>query len=188
MAKTPSAMIPLGSHAPNFLLTDVMSGKVISLENSCGKIATIICFICNHCPYVKHIVDELPKLARDYQNQGVALIAINSNDITQYPDDSPEHMRQLGIEKKFPFVYLFDETQEVAKAYQAQCTPDFYVYNHHLELVYRGQLDDARPGNQKPVTGESIRFALDCLIHQKPIPEEQKASLGCGIKWKSMPS
>lgn len=184
MAKTPSAMIPLGTHAPAFSLTDVVTGKTIGLAQHKGRVATVIFFICNHCPYVKHVIDELPKLARDYQDHGVQCIAINANDIVTYPDDSPENMKKLAIEKQFPFVYLFDETQEVARAYQAQCTPDFYVFDHELQLVYRGQLDDSRPGNHVRVSGHSIRAALDCLIQNKSVSEQQQASLGCSIKWK----
>ncbi len=184
MAKTPSAMLPLGTDAPSFCLNDVITNQSIRLENHKGHLATVIFFICNHCPYVKHIIDELPKLSHDYQNKGIQFIAINSNDITRYPDDSPENMKKLAIEKSFPFVYLFDETQEVAKAYQAQCTPDFYVFDHALKLVYRGQLDNSRPGNTLPVTGESIRTALDNLIEGKAVSTQQQPSLGCSIKWK----
>ncbi|MDP3705793.1 MAG: thioredoxin family protein [Legionellaceae bacterium] len=184
MAKTPSAMLPLGTLAPSFSLIDVVSEKQINLDKHAGKVATVIFFICNHCPYVKHIVDELPKLAHQYMPKGIQFIAINANDVTQYPDDSPENMKKLAMEYDFPFVYLFDETQEVAMAYQAKCTPDFFVFNNKLELVYRGQLDDARLGNTVEVTGESIRVALDALINNKAVPEDQKPSLGCSIKWK----
>lgn len=185
MAKTISAMLPLGNQAPMFNLNDVVSGRAIRLDKHKGDVATVIFFICNHCPYVKHIIDELPKLARDYLGRGAQFIAINANDVQQYPDDSPENMKKLALEKNFPFVYLYDETQDVAKAYQAQCTPDFYVFDQHLQLVYRGQLDDSRLGNTIPVTGKSIRTALDCLIENQPIPTDQQASLGCGIKWKT---
>lgn len=185
MAKTPSAMLPLGTDAPSFSLNDVVTNQQVRLESHKGRVGTVIFFICNHCPYVKHIIDELPKLARDYQDRGIQFIAINSNDVVRYPDDSPENMKKLAIEKNFPFVYLFDETQEVAKAYQAQCTPDFYVFDHALRLVYRGQLDDSRLGNTLPVTGESIRLALDNLIEGQPISESQRPSLGCSIKWKA---
>jgi thiol-disulfide isomerase/thioredoxin len=141
-------------------------------------------FICNHCPYVKHINKELTRLANDYMKKDVNFIAINSNDVMNYPDDSPENMRITAREQAFPFPYLFDEAQEVAKAYQAACTPDFYVFDSNLVLVYRGQLDDSRPGNKIAVTGDSIRNVLDCLLNNKPISIEQKPSLGCNIKWK----
>jgi len=185
MAKTPSAMPPLGTYAPAFALTDVISGKQVQLEKVAGKVGTVICFICNHCPYVKHIIHELPHMAHQYMPKGIQFITISSNDISQHPDDSPENMKKFAQEHQFPFVYLYDETQEVAAAYQARCTPDFFVFNHQLELVYRGQLDDARKGNDLPVTGESIRIALDCLINNKAIPDDQKPSLGCGIKWRA---
>lgn len=183
MAKTPSAMLPLGTQAPAFSLTDVISGTPIRLDKAAGETATVIFFICNHCPYVKHVIDELPRLAKDYMSKGVSFIAINSNDVIQYPDDSPENMKQFADEHQFPFVYLFDETQEVAMAYQAKCTPDFYVFDDKLQLVYRGQLDDSRLGNSIKTNGKSIRDALDCLIHHQPISAEQKPSLGCSIKW-----
>ena len=185
MAKTESSMIPLNTVAPSFALLDVCTQQLISLEDAKGSVATIIAFICNHCPYVKHINQELPRLANDFINQGVKLIAINPNDIEQYPDDSPENMRRAAQELGYSFPYLYDETQEVASAYQARCTPDFFVYDHNLHLVYRGQLDDSRPGNQMPVTGDSIRQVLNNLIEKKPISVQQKPSLGCNIKWKN---
>lgn len=184
MAKLESCMLPLGTQAPSFSLVDVISQEVINLDKIAGKVATVIFFICNHCPYVKHIIHELPKIAHDYKNNGIEFIAINSNDITQYPDDSPENMLKLANEFSLPFVYLFDETQEVAMAYQAKCTPDFFVFDKSLKLVYRGQLDDSRLGNNIKVTGKSIRLALDAIIHNKPVSEEQLPSLGCSIKWK----
>lgn len=184
MAKTPSAMLPLGTEAPAFSLIDVISNKLIHLEEVAGNVATVIFFICNHCPYVKHIQHELPHIANDYKDKGVQFIAINSNDSTQYPDDSPENMLRVAKECHYPFPYLYDETQEVAKAYEAKCTPDFYVFNHELSLVYRGQFDNSRLGNNIKVTGVCIRNALDCLINNTPINEEQKPSLGCSIKWK----
>lgn len=141
-------------------------------------------FICNHCPYVKHVNKELTRLANDYLPKGVNFIAINSNDVENYPDDSPENMKKTALAEGYPFPYLFDETQEVAKAYQAACTPDFFVFDANLVLVYRGQLDDSRPGNQVEVTGNSIRKALDSLLADQPIKFEQKPSLGCNIKWK----
>lgn len=185
MAKTPSNMIPLGTQAKQFHLNDVVSGARVSLTDTDKPGPTVIMFICNHCPYVKHINKELTKLANDYIPKGIRFLAINSNDVETYPADSPENMKKTAEEEKYPFPYLFDETQEVAKAYQAACTPDFYVFDSNLSLVYRGQLDDSRPGNNIEVTGEDIRTALDCLLSNKPITITQKPSLGCGIKWKS---
>lgn len=185
MAKTESSMVALNSVAPSFSLLDVRSQQMIDLDNAKGNIATIIAFICNHCPYVKHINQELPRLAKDFADKGVNLIAINANDIEQYPDDSPENMIRTAEESKYCFPYLYDETQEVAAAYQARCTPDFFVYDHNLHLIYRGQLDDSRPGNHIPVTGDSIRQALQALLEKRPISVQQKPSLGCNIKWKN---
>ncbi|ARG97663.1 thioredoxin family protein [Legionella micdadei] len=184
MAKTASNMLPLGTYAPHFSLLDVVSGKKVNLnESSKGKI-TVVMFICNHCPYVKHINKELTCLANDYIPKGVKFYAINSNNVESYPDDSPENMKKTASIEGYPFPYLFDETQEVAKAYQAACTPDFYVFDSNLKLSYRGQLDDSRPGNHIAVTGNSIRQALDCLLTNQPLDFEQKPSLGCNIKWK----
>lgn len=185
MAKTPSSMLPLGTLAPQFTLIDVVSKKRVSIDKANHQIATVIMFICNHCPYVKHVNTELTRLAKDYSNKNVRFIAINSNDAKSYPDDSPEHMLEKAIELGYPFPYLFDETQEVAMAYQAKCTPDFFVFDKNNALVYRGQLDDSRLGNDIEVTGKSIRTALDCLLTEKPVPDNQKPSLGCSIKWKS---
>ena len=176
-------MLPLGTRAPAFTLKDVVSGHQIKLEDSEHQ-ATVIMFICNHCPYVKHINSALTQLANDYQNQGVRFIAINSNDVENYPDDSPENMKKTAEVNHYPFPYLFDDTQEVAKAYQAACTPDFYVFNQNMRLEYRGQLDESRPGNNIPVTGDSLRQALDSLLQNKPVNPNQKPSLGCNIKWK----
>jgi len=184
MARTPSTMIALGTKAPNFVLPDSVSGKDLSLETSKGEIATMIMFICNHCPFVKHVNEELVKLANDYKSRGIGFVAINSNDVLNHPDDSPELMTQVARQLKYPFPYLFDESQETAKAYEAACTPDFFIYDKDLQLVYRGQLDDSRPGNEIPVTGKDIRQALDCLINNIPVSQEQRASIGCNIKWK----
>ncbi|KTC93733.1 MULTISPECIES: thioredoxin family protein [Legionella] len=185
MAKTPSNMLPLGTYAPQFSLIDVISNEKKELSSFNEAKSTVVMFICNHCPYVKHVSKELTRLANDYLPKGVNFIAINSNDIENYPDDSPENMKKTALEEGYPFPYLFDETQEVAKAYQAACTPDFFVFDANLVLVYRGQLDDSRPGNQIEVTGSSIRKALDCLLIDQPIKCEQKPSLGCNIKWKN---
>lgn len=184
MARTPSTMVALGTTAPGFVLPDTVSGKDLFLENIQGRVATIIMFICNHCPFVKHINTELVKLANDYKNKGIGFVAISSNDAINYPDDAPELMAQIARRLKYPFPYLYDESQEVAKAYDAACTPDFFIYNKDLHLVYRGQLDDSRPGNEIPVTGKDIRNALDCLINNKAVSEEQRPSIGCNIKWK----
>lgn len=178
-------MLPLGTQAPNFTLEDVISGQPFSLIKQSPSKATVIMFICNHCPYVKHVAPELTKLANDYQNKGISFIAINSNDVQNYPDDSPENMKKTAQANHYPFPYLFDETQEVAKAYHAACTPDFFVFNKDMQLEYRGQLDDSRPGNNLPVNGQSLREALDAILNSKNVSPEQKPSLGCNIKWKN---
>jgi len=185
MARTPSNMIPLGTRAPDFSLPDVVSGETKTLGELKSDRATVIMFICNHCPFVRHVLDGILQLAHDYIPRGVSFIAINANDYEAYPDDSPENMKKLAQEKAFPFVYLVDETQEVARAYEAACTPDFYVFDGDLSLVYRGQLDDARPGNEVPVTGKDIRAALDALLSGQPVSDQQKPSVGCNIKWKA---
>lgn len=184
MAKTPSIMVELGTRAPFFLLPDVISGRDIELPKDNQSRAVVIMFICNHCPYVKHINEELTKLANDYMSKDVMFFAINSNDIDSYPDDSPENMQIVAKNEQYPFPYLFDKTQEIAMAYHAVCTPDFFVYDAGLCLAYRGQLDDSRPGNHVSVTGKSIRNALDCILANQPIIEKQLPSLGCNIKWK----
>ncbi|MBA2651576.1 MAG: thioredoxin family protein [Tatlockia sp.] len=183
MSRTPSNMLALGTTAPEFSLRDAVSGKLVGLKNSENTKATVIMFICNHCPFVKHVNKELTRLANDYMKKGIKFIAINSNDIRNYPDDSPENMKINATKESYPFPYLFDETQEVAIAYQAACTPDFYVFDKSLLLIYRGQLDDSRPGNNIPVTGSSIRNVLDCVLANEAVNPEQKPSLGCNIKW-----
>lgn len=186
MVKTASSMLPLGTQAPQFSLKNVVDGKMVNFNTNHHDIATVIMFICNHCPYVKHISQQLYQLPRDYANQRIRFLAINANDTESYPDDSPEQMQRIAKEQNYLFPYLFDETQEVASAYHATCTPDFFIFNKDNQLVYRGQLDDSRPGNHLPVDGHSIRLALDCIIHNQPIPDEiQKPSLGCNIKWKN---
>jgi thiol-disulfide isomerase/thioredoxin len=184
MARTPSTMVTLGTKAPHFILPDTVSGKDFSIENIKGEIATMIMFISNHCPFVKHVNTELVRLANDYKNKGIGFAAISSNDVINHPDDAPGLMTQIAKQLKYPFPYLYDESQVTAKAYDAACTPDFFIYDKDLQLVYRGQLDDSRPGNEIPVTGKDIRHALDCLIDDQPIPEFQKPSIGCNIKWK----
>lgn len=184
MAQTPSNMVPLGSEAPDFQLLDVVTGKMYYLKGGESKKATLIMFICNHCPYVKHVLDELINIGQEYSAKGVEVIAISSNDIGRYPEDGPDKMKELATLKKFPFPYLFDETQEVAKAYDAACTPDFYVYDRSFKLAYRGQLDGSRPKNDIPVTGVDLRKALNEILEGKPVSENQIPSIGCNIKWK----
>lgn len=184
MALTPSNMLPLGTEAPGFRLPDVISDSERSLEELSSDKATVVMFICNHCPYVKHVQKGLVELANDYIPRGVSFIAINSNDVNKYPDDSPENMKKVAGELGYPFPYLFDETQEVARAYDAACTPDFYVFDKGMRLVYRGQMDDSRPGNGKPVMGKDLRAALDNVLAGQPVSDEQQPSIGCNIKWK----
>ena len=184
MARTPSGMVPLGTKAPYFSLPDTITDKQISLEAIKGGVATVVMFICNHCPFVKHVNAELVKLANDYKDRGVGLIAISANDAVSHPEDAPDKMKEMAQQLDYPFPYCYDETQEVAKAYGAACTPDFFIYNKDLELVYRGQLDDSRPGNEMAVNGRDMRRALDCLINNKVLAAEQRPSVGCNIKWK----
>ncbi|KFB00767.1 alkyl hydroperoxide reductase [Mangrovimonas yunxiaonensis] len=184
MARTPSNMLPLGTNAPHFILQDTVSGETFSLDNLKGINGTLMAFICNHCPFVKHINHELSQLAKDYKSKGINTIAISSNDVANYPDDAPDKMKQNAIDQDFIFPYLYDQTQKVAKAYNAACTPDFYVFDQDLKLIYRGQLDDSRPGNEIPVTGADIRHALECLLNHEENTKTQKPSIGCNIKWK----
>ena len=185
MVETPSVMIPLGTQAPDFSLPDTASGKILNLYDLKSNRATVIMFICNHCPYVKHILAKLIKLTNDYIPKNIAFIAISSNDAQSYPEDSPEKMKELAIRLGFPFPYLYDETQEVARAYSAACTPDFYIFNEEMKLVYRGQFDDSRPKSAIPVTGMDIRSALDRILAGEPVDPHQNPSLGCNIKWKN---
>jgi peroxiredoxin len=184
MALTPSNMLPLGTLAPAFTLPDTVSGKMVSLQELKSDIATVIMFICNHCPFVKHAQPEIVKLAYDYQAKGINFIAISANDIEDYPEDAPDKMQEVALALGYPFPYLYDATQAVARAYHAACTPDFFIFDKALHCVYRGQLDDSRPGRDKPVTGKDIRAALDNLLAGKPVSSEQKPSIGCNIKWK----
>lgn len=183
MANTPSNMLPLGTKAPSFELTDTQSGKTFSLDMLHGERGTAIMFICNHCPFVIHIDREITNLAKEYQKKGISFIAISSNDINNYPQDAPDLMKQKAEEVGYSFPYLFDESQEVAKAYEAACTPDFYLFDENQLLVYRGQLDDSRPGNGIPVTGRDLREAIEALIKDTEINPKQKPSIGCNIKW-----
>lgn len=184
MARTPSTMLELGTAAPGFRLPDAVTGRTVSLADYASSPALLVMFICNHCPFVKHVRSELASLARDYASRGLAVVAINSNDVTNYPDDSPEKMNTEAREAGYPFAYLFDEDQSVAKSYRAACTPDFYLFDRSRLLVYRGQLDDSRPGNGVPVTGRDLRAAVEAALSGKTAPGEQKPSLGCNIKWK----
>ena len=184
MSKTESLMLPLGTSAPHFSLPDVISNQIVQYPSFDSSKATVLCFICNHCPYVKRINAQLVAVAKKYLTKGVRFLAISANDVSSYPDDSPAHMREVALIENYPFPYLYDETQDVAKAYRAACTPDFFVFNEMHQLVYRGQFDDSRPANDIPVTGDSICKALDCLINNIEIDFTQKPSLGCNIKWK----
>lgn len=184
MAATETLQIPLGFPAPEFSLPDTVSGKTLSLQDVSGEKATVVMFICNHCPYVKHVNHELVRLANDYISKGVGFVAISSNDVVNYPDDAPEKMKENAMIQGYPFPYLYDESQEVAKAYFAACTPDFSIFDKDLKCVYRGQLDDARPKNDKPVTGKDIRAALDAILNNQPVSAQQIPSIGCNIKWK----
>jgi peroxiredoxin len=185
MVKTYSTMLELGTTAPGFSLPDVVSGKMISLETFAEKKSLLVMFICRHCPFVQHIQRELARIGRDYQNKDVGIVAISSNDAESFPDDSPASLKEMARELGFTFPYCYDESQEVAKAYAAACTPDFYVFDQSRELVYRGQLDDSRPGNDVPVTGRDLRAALDAALAGRPVDENQKPSIGCNIKWKA---
>ncbi len=184
MALTASTMLPLGTTAPDFNLVDVESEKQISLANFSGKKALLVMFICRHCPFVKHVQTELAKIGKDYYQTDLGIIAISSNDVKNYPDDAPDKLKQMVTELEFNFPLCYDETQEVAKAYTAACTPDFFLFDADLKLAYRGQLDDSRPSNDKPVTGEDLRAAIDTVLSGKPVTGDQKPSIGCNIKWK----
>jgi peroxiredoxin len=184
MPAVETSSIPLGFKAPDFYLPDTISGKNLSLADLKGSKATVVMFICNHCPYVVHVKEQLVSLANDYQSKGISFIAISSNDVVKYPADSPENMKIFAEQNKFPFPYLYDETQEVARAYDAACTPDFSIFNKDLICIYRGQLDSSRPSNGKPVTGEDIRKFLDSVLSGKISEDHQIPSIGCSIKWK----
>jgi len=183
MALTPSTMLTLGTAAPDFALPDT-TGRTVRREDFQGAPGLLIMFLCNHCPYVKHVREQLARLGREYLDQGVALVAINANDARRYPADSPANMAEEVRTAGYTFPYLYDETQAVARAYEAACTPDFFLFDRARKLVYRGQLDDSRPGNGMPVTGRDLRAALDALLAGQPIAPEQRPSMGCSIKWK----
>ncbi len=184
MVLTPSMMTKLGSSAPDFKLKDVVFGKEFSLASFASKKALLMMFICRHCPYIQHIKDELSRLDRDYRGKEIALVAVSSNDAAHYPDDAPASLQQFARDQAWHFPFLYDESQEVAKAYQAACTPDFFLYDKTRKLVYRGQMDDSRPGNNKPLTGKDLRAAMDAVLADRPVASEQKPSVGCNIKWK----
>lgn len=184
MVETASTMRPLGMKAPEFELPDT-SGKTVTAADFADAEALLIVFMCNHCPFVKHLLDHFVTFAREVQVRGVAVVAINSNDVGSFPADAPDKMAALAAEKDFTFPYLYDETQEVAQAYGAACTPDFFLFGPNRTLAYRGQYDDSRPGNGVPVTGSDLKAAIDAVLADKPVPEPQKPSIGCNIKWKA---
>jgi peroxiredoxin len=183
MVKTASTMLPLGTPAPDFSLPDP-SGKRVALADFASSPALLVIFMCNHCPFVKHVAAGLTDLAKEYQRRGVAIVGINSNDVASYPDDAPPRMAEEVKLRGYTFPYLYDETQEVAKAYRAACTPDFYVFDAGRQLVYRGQMDASRPDSGKPVTGADLCAALDAVLAEKPVSADQHASIGCNIKWR----
>ena len=184
MSLTPSNMLPLGTKAPDFNLINPVTEEMVSINDVRGEKGTVVMFICNHCPYVKHVNDEIVRVCNDYRVVGFGFVAINSNDVEKYPDDSPAEMVKHAEKHDYPFPYLFDETQGVAKAYDAACTPDFYLFDGELKLIYRGQLDKSRPGNGIPVNGRDLREALDNVLNNHPQRVDQKPSMGCNIKWK----
>ena len=185
MALTESKMLPLGTKAPSFNLPDTVSGKTISSDDIFSGKATVVMFICNHCPFVIHVNSKLVSLANTYTKKGISFIAISSNDVINYPQDGPDQMKIHAKNENYPFPYLYDETQDIAKAYDAACTPDLYIFDYKLKLAYRGQLDDSRPDNGLPVTGRDLIHAIDCIIEGKESSSNQKPSIGCNIKWKN---
>ena len=185
MAQTPSVMVPLGSKAEDFSLPDVVSGKKVTLADFKNKKALLVMFICRHCPYVKNIQNEIAKIGRDYQHKDAGIVAISANDPALYPEDAPESLADMARELDFTFPYLFDETQITARKYKAVCTPDFFLFDKHQKLVYRGQIDDSRPGNGIPVTGRDLREAIEAVLNDRAVNPNQKPSVGCSIKWKT---
>ncbi|MBD1877599.1 MULTISPECIES: thioredoxin family protein [unclassified Coleofasciculus] len=184
MVRTASTMLALGTTAPDFQLPDVVSGQTISLATFADKQALLVMFICKHCPFVKHIQGELVQLGKDYVGEEIGIVAISANDASNYPDDAPNSLKAMANELGFTFPLCYDETQETAKAYTAACTPDFFLFDANQSLVYRGQLDDSRPGNDRPVNGKDLRAAIDAVLAGQSIPSDQKPSIGCNIKWK----
>ncbi|APG58901.1 thioredoxin family protein [Christiangramia salexigens] len=185
MSLTPSNMLKLGTKAPDFRLMDAITDHLVELQELKGEKGTLIMFICNHCPFVKHVDDEIVRLANDYRPLGFNTIGIMSNDIENYPQDRPEMMKEHAMHHQYSFPYLFDGTQEVARAYDAACTPDFFLFDDDLKLVYRGQLDDSRPGNGIQPNGRNLREAMDAILNNRKVSEDQKPSIGCNIKWKN---
>ncbi len=179
-----SVMLSLGTPAPPFALRDVVSGQICSLDSFTGKTALLVMFLCRHCPYVVHVEQGIATIGQDYRNTGLGIVGISSNDPVQYPDDAPPRLKEMAERLGFTFPFCFDETQEVANAYHAACTPDFYLFDQERRLVYRGQFDDSRPGSNKPVTGRDLRAAIDAVLSGRPVNSNQKASVGCSIKWK----
>ena len=184
MALTPSTMLALGTKAPAFRLPDAVSGKTVSLETFAGKRALLVMFICRHCPYVVHVREELARIGTDYAARDIGIVAISANDAASYPDDAPPRLQAMANELGFTFSFCYDESQATAKAYTAACTPDFFLFDASRNLVYRGQLDDSRPGNGKPLNGRDLRAAIDTILAGKPVSPDQKPSIGCNIKWK----
>ena len=184
MAVTPSTMLALGTEAPDFSLLDVVSGKMVSLSTFAGRTALLVMFICRHCPYVQHVQEELARIGKDYAGRGAGIVAMSANDAANYPDDAPASLKAMAQQLGFTFPFCHDETQGIAKAYTAACTPDFFLFDAKRRLVYRGQLDDSRPGNGKPVTGRDLRAALDAVLAGRPVNPTQQPSIGCNIKWK----
>jgi peroxiredoxin len=185
MALTESTMLELGTTAPEFALTDVVSGKTVERDDFKGKKGLLVLFICTHCPYVKHIEKGIAALGHDYKHKSLGIVAISANDAENYPDDAPEGLKEQAERLGFTFPYLYDETQDVAKAYDAACTPDIYLFDSDFKLVYRGQFDASRPGSNVPVTGSDLRAAIDQVLADRPVNGDQKASIGCNIKWKA---
>lgn len=184
MVLTPSTMLPLGTAAPDFSLPDVVSGNTLSLASFADKQGLLVMFICQHCPFVKHVQQELANLGRDYHSQDLGIVAISANDVANYPNDAPDKLRAMAVNLGFNFPFCYDESQETAKAYTAACTPDFFLFDRDRRLVYRGQLDDSRPSNGQPVTGKDLRAAIAAVLADRPVPPDQKPSIGCNIKWK----
>jgi len=184
MALTASTMLNLGTSAPDFSLPDVVSGETISLSAFSSKRGLLVMFICQHCPYVKHVQHELATIGKDYLDRGLGIVAISANDVANYPNDAPDKLKEMAIALDFAFPFCYDESQETAKAYTAACTPDFFLFDEERRLVYRGQLDDSRPGNGKPLTGADLRGAIDAVLAGQPVSPDQNPSIGCNIKWK----
>ena len=184
MVLTPSTMLALGTTAPDFQLPEVVSADTISLATFAGKKALLTMFICKHCPYVQHVQQELARIGKDYADKDLGIVAISSNDVDEHPDDAPDQLKAMAEELGFAFPFCYDESQETARAYSAACTPDFFLFDSDRRLIYRGQLDDSRPENSKPVTGGDLRIAIDATLAGQPADSDQKPSLGCNIKWK----